>query len=386
MAINKTRLREYLKELKALQTEVGDTQFLKIFEERVLDALSRKLIDVDDVEYLQREIGQLFKIDFSKFDLKILQSYNTTLEIVNDLYDDLGGDIARQFAAMRALEKVHRLQLDSYADSTVKAIAKIVQKGALENQTYKEVAKSIKALNDDKASYYAETLAKTQIKRYGRQSRYQKALIGGVTIFLYTGVLGVNSRPFCRACFDKNFHIDDIKKMSNGMLDPVLLNAGGWNCVHEFEPHPSAKKADAVSGKIFKVTGGAKVFGDERTKKQFNFSIGADSFGGYKDIQKYVDKIRKLSLKGKRLDHIRGHYSDLEDRTIELKLRRIIDKPDNMYYQYNSGPRIVFERNGEFVFASARKFHTMFKPAGKNGAEAFQKNLVSLFVKLNSID
>ena len=386
MSINKTRLREYLKELKALQTEVGDTQFLKVFEERVLDALARKLIDVDDVEFLQREIGQLFKIDFSKFDLKILQSYNTTLEIVNDLYDDLGGDIARQFAAMRALEKVHRLQLDSYADSTVKALAKIVQKGALESQTYKEVAKSIKALNDDKASYYAETLAKTQIKRYGRQSRYQKALIGGVTVYEYAGVLRVTTRPFCRICLGKRFHIDDILKMSNGNLDPVLINAGGWNCIHELEPDPTAKKADAISGKVFTVTGGAKIFGDAKMKKQFNFSIGADSLGGYKDIQTYVDKIRKLSLKGKRLEHIRGHYSDLEDRTIELKLRRIIDKPDNMYYQYNKGPKIVFERNGEFVFASARKFHTMFKPAGEKGQERYQKNLISLLVKLHSID
>ncbi|MEQ8578167.1 MAG: hypothetical protein RIC57_09150 [Balneola sp.] len=386
MAINKTRLREYLRELKAIQEEVGDTKFLEIFEERVLDALARDLIQVDDLEFLESEVSRLFKIDFSKFDLKILQNYNTTIDLVNELYDDIGSNMSREFQQLRALEQVHRLQLDTYADSTVKAIAKIIQTGVIDNEGYKEVAKNIGKLKDDKAKYYAETLAKTQIKRYGRQSRYQKSLIAGVTVYEYAGVLRVTTRPFCRICLGKRFHIDDILKMSNGNLDPVLINAGGWNCIHELEPDPTAKKADAISGKIFTVAGGAKIFGDANTKKQFNFSIGADSLGGYKDIQKYVDKIRKLSLKGNRLDHIRGHYSDLQDRTIELKLRRIIDKPDNMYYQYNSGPRIVFERNGEYVFASARKFHTMFKPAGEKGQERYQKNLISLLVKLHSID
>ena len=386
MAINKTRLKEYLKELKAIQEEVGDTVFLQQFEERILDALARELIRVEDVEFLEREVGRLFNIDFSKFDLKLLQSYNTTLDLVNDLYDDIAGDMSREFAQLRALEKVHRLQLDNYAKATVSAIAKIISEGVIGNDSYKEVAAAIKALNDDKAAYYAETLAKTQIKRYGRQSRYQKALLAGVTIFEYAGVLRVTTRPFCRACLGHRFHIDDIKKMSNGNLDPVLINGGGWNCIHEFEPDPTARKADAVSGKLYTVTGKAKIYGDARMKKTFNFSVGLDNIGGYKELQQYVDKVRKLPLKESTIKHIKAHYDDLQDSTIEIKLRRIIDKPDQLYYQYNGGPRIVFERDGEFVFASARTFHTMFKPAGKQGPDKYRQHFLKSLVKLHSID
>ncbi|MEQ9309701.1 MAG: hypothetical protein RLN90_09615 [Balneolaceae bacterium] len=249
MPINRKRLKEYLEELGKLQDDVGDIQFVKVFEQRLLDALARELLNVDDVEFLIQEIDRLFTVDLSGFDTQILTKYNEVLELVNELYDDLGSDVARQFQQLQALEQVNRLQLREYKDSTVEAIAKAVSKGVKEEFNFADLVAEIKPISD-KAETYAETLARTQVKRYSRQSKLQKAELAGVNIFVYVGSRGVNTRDFCNELLGVRFSLEQIQRLDNRNLNPPIINGGGWNCVHEFEPDPTASEPDAEAEAI----------------------------------------------------------------------------------------------------------------------------------------
>lgn len=241
MAINRTRLNDYLREMRSLAGKVSDTHFIDIFEERLIDALSRELINIDDIEFLRREVERLFNMDLAKFDSRIRNSYNEILELVNELYDDLGGDMSRATQQLRALEQVNRLQVGEYKDSTVEGIARAIQKGVIEDQSFKEIKEAIGKL-DKRAKFHADAIANTQVRRYSRQTKWQKAMIGGVTIFLYAG--GTPTRQFCIQCRGYRFSLEQIFKLRNRNLEPVYINCGGWRCIHELEPDPTAKEPD----------------------------------------------------------------------------------------------------------------------------------------------
>lgn len=109
---------------------------------------------------------------------------------------------------------------------------------------------------DDKVQYYAHTIAKTQAAGYTQECKNEKARIADVFLFEFTGPnLRHNSHVFCKCMFNITCHIDDISKMRNGANLDVMTYKGGWNCVHLWEPDPSATEKDEGSwqeGKIGK--------------------------------------------------------------------------------------------------------------------------------------
>lgn len=252
--MNLERFQAYMDDLMSLQDRVSEPVFIQVFEEKIFDLLARRQITEREIRVILTELEQLFTTEFSLFETEIRQSYNTLLELVNERYDDLGADISRELQQMRAIERANRLQMGDYRQSTVEAVKQIVDKGIRDGLSLSELEEKI-AETDAKAAHYAETLARTHLMRYGRVSKYQKALMAEVEIFAYLGVLRETTRPFCRVLLGHRYHIDDILRMRNGNLEPVIDNCGGWNCIHDWEPDPTALPEEVVRGPLQTIEG-----------------------------------------------------------------------------------------------------------------------------------
>lgn len=363
MAIDKKRLREYLKEMKALEGRVTENNFIRRFEEKLLDLLSRNQIDTDDLTFIRNEVEKLFKSDFSGFDTKIKQTYNDIIELINELYDDIGTDVTRKFQRIKAVEQANQLQLQGYEEKTIESIARTVRQGIVEDVDFKELTRRIKKIGGT-AGYYAETLAGTQLKRFARISKYNKSLIANVEYFTYAGVLRETTRSFCRACLLKTFHINNILKMRNGNLEPVIINCGGWNCIHDWEPDPFGSRKAVTNGKWYNLEGGARIYGDQKMMNVFNYSQSFETVATKYGVGNYLKKIRDVELTENRINHIRrkGRYADISDHGMATKIGHIRNNPDKVYYQYNKGPGLVFVKDGECAFIDLRKVKTLFKP------------------------
>lgn len=379
MAINNERLQAYLDEMRDLQQRVGRTEFVRRFEKKVLDLFARGQIDTADIDILRRELERLFGGEFQGFSGRIRQSYDDVLEVVNTLYDDLGLSISRDFQRVRAIERAIDFQLGEYRASTIESVAREIRRGVIENVNVRDLEQRIFQIGG-KAAQYAEAISKTGIKRYGRVSRYQKALIANIQYFQYQGVLRETTRPFCRVNLRKIFHINTILQMLNGNLEPVIENCGGWNCIHEWEPDGTATAEDAVQGQFYTLKGGVQVFGEEGTGKRFRYSIGLENLVNREGIDSYISGIKKTTIKDDRLEKIQGdHYPNLELEELREKAERLRSNPERIFYQHDRGPKIVFEKDGEFGFFSARKMHTVFRPTDY---DKYVENFVSLLVKL----
>lgn len=59
---------------------------------------------------------------------------------------------------------------------------------------------------------------------------------GGEVYYLYIGPVDQRTRPTCRIASDKAWTAQQIAKLDNGQIANVLLNRGGWNCRHHWQP------------------------------------------------------------------------------------------------------------------------------------------------------
>lgn len=243
------RFEEYMNEMAGIQARVGDPVFIRRFELQLFELLSSGQIRDDEVGLILQELESLFTVEFSTYEQAIKSEYDTILSMVNDKYDDLGDDISREFDTVRRIEVTNDLQLGAYKEDTITSIKEKVDKGIRSDKSMTEVQDDIAKINS-RSAFYAETLARTSLMRYGRVSKYEKALLADVNIFAYLGILRDTTRPFCRALLNGRYKLEDIQQFRNGNLEPVIHNCGGWNCIHDWEPDPTATEDDVVSGEL----------------------------------------------------------------------------------------------------------------------------------------
>jgi len=253
MAIDKQRLQEFRRDLAALQAQLSFDEHYRVIRAKTLDALSRGLFKDLNQAQMQRFIERNFKPEHAKFIKKIFNTFNDVLSVLNELYKDLGVDVERNFNTLRAIESVNRTRLGDYEDNAVKAIARVIRVGITKNENFREITRRLIG-TDEKVTLYADTIARTQVKGYARTAKAEKARIAEVFLYEYAGILRRTTRPFCRALLGTTHHIDRINQMRNGNLNPVWQYCGGWNCYHDWEPDPFAKKQteaeEQISGNI----------------------------------------------------------------------------------------------------------------------------------------
>ena len=246
--------------MRQLQSELGVKEFRKNMRAKLLDLLAKQGNDLDgkSLEQLKSVVRPVFGSEFPEFVRSVFSKYNDTIDLINDLYDDLGVDIQRDFSRVAAVEETDYKRLGQYSDDSIEAISRTLKRGFVEKKTSKEIARDLRRVNDTVA-YYADTLAKTQVKAYGRVLKEEKARIADVQRFEYVGLVRPTTRPFCLALIGRTFHLKAISQMRNGQLGPVLQYCGGYNCNHDWEPDPFAKKEDETPGEWQEIELGKRV-------------------------------------------------------------------------------------------------------------------------------
>lgn len=241
--VNKKTVKEFQAELKRLSKNVKLKSFIKVMEDKILDYI-QKHRDVDIFE-LRSLIKQTFGQQFEKYVTLIFGKYNNTIEIVNELYADLGIDVERSFTQIRRIEGVNQIKLGRYKEEAIKEIQKRTRQALIKKYTFKEFSETLAAV-DEKVSHAADTIATTQLRAYAQTAKNFKANIAEVLFYEYVGVIRKNTRAFCKGTLGQTYHIDQINKFNESVVGPAFIKPciiykGGWNCLHDWEPDPFYK-------------------------------------------------------------------------------------------------------------------------------------------------
>jgi len=247
--VDKQRAKKFREDMAALQRELKFGSRMAVIQDKLLDYLARTKIEPKYLRELINVIEPNFRPEFQKFINDTLKKYNNILDIVNDYYSDLGVDIQRDFSRIKAIEIITRARMGEYEQKAIREIARQLRKGLLDKKSYKKIAKDLAKVGE-KVSFYSETIARTQVKAYGQAAVTEKANIAQVFAYEYIGIIRRNTRLFCRHTVGKTLHIDDIRRMRNGQLEPVITYRGGWNCHHDWEPDPFVKVEPGQAGTL----------------------------------------------------------------------------------------------------------------------------------------
>lgn len=244
MAVNKKRAKQFNADLLDLEKSLEFEQFYETVKAKLLDLISKGDLGGDTLQVFRRQVGKVLGPEFNGFVDRIYNVYTDTVSLVNTHYKDLGVDVNRDLDRIQAIEKVNLTRLGAYESSVERGIAKQVREGIAAGERSDKIADRLADL-DDRVNSFANTLARTQVKSYGRSLKGEKARIAEIFFYEYIGLKRANTRRFCSELLDQNspvFHMNDIRQMKNAQVGNVFDYCGGFNCHHDWEPDPFVKK------------------------------------------------------------------------------------------------------------------------------------------------
>jgi len=121
---------------------------------------------------------------------------------------------------------------DDLKEDTVDVLIDAVSTGTLDAESIGERISKRAGV----AAGAAQTQARTSLNAYNQLYRNELAQQAQLSHFLYYGSLMTNSRSFCRLHAGSIYDEDQIAEMDNGMLNPVRVFKGGYNCRHSWVP------------------------------------------------------------------------------------------------------------------------------------------------------
>lgn len=239
MAFDEERYNRWRDELENLLNDLSPTERLKSLEARIFDFLAKRDIDPENAPRIRRLLAGAVDEELQPVIEEVFSKYEDTIGLANQLYaDELGVDVSRDWDRIRAIETATAQEWGSYKDKTIQNLTDTVRKGLVANDTTEQLQERIQQEATGKAERYAKTIADTQVSTYSRALKVEQARKGGVTHFEYVGVVRNVTRPFCRAHAGTIHTLSQIQELRNGNREPPLINAGGWRCVHSWEPDP----------------------------------------------------------------------------------------------------------------------------------------------------
>lgn len=217
--------------------------------------MEKKLFDYinnnNDTSFLKikSDVQKIFSPEFAEFTDKIFTKYDNIIEKVNELYKNLSEDINRDTEKILAIEEIIKTNIGKYETNEIERISYFTRKAILDDLSSNELKLKLERIGGRVANY-SNTIARSQIAGYGRESKNTKAEIGGVLYAEYVGNITENTRTFCIERLsgtsprgDNHYHINEINELNNGprQLKPVITYCGGWNCNHDWEWDPFYK-------------------------------------------------------------------------------------------------------------------------------------------------
>lgn len=132
----------------------------------------------------------------------------------------------------QALDEGMSLVDEDLKEETLDVLLETVSQGTIDQDV---IADRI-AERADVATSIAETQARTSLTAHNQLYRNRLADEAELKHFLYFGTLKTNSRSFCRLHAGNIYDENQIEQMDNGMLNPVRVYKGGYNCRHSWVP------------------------------------------------------------------------------------------------------------------------------------------------------
>lgn len=204
---------------------------------KLMDLLRRGDFDAMTNEETGRKILELIKPGSAVLLEKILKRYDDLTYLANTMYKDLGPDVSRNLPKIEAMEEITMKRMGRYSVGMSKKIARTVRLGLSKDWDQDKIARLLRD-KTNLSRFVSETIARTQVNGYGNALKQEKARMADCFFEQYIGFLRGNTREFCRMMRNVTLHVDDIRKLDNGMLPPVMTYCGGYNCHHHWEPAP----------------------------------------------------------------------------------------------------------------------------------------------------
>jgi len=243
MPVDDARYQSFRRRMKRLTRDLSAEEQLEVVRAKVMDYLSRTGVTKTAAEDIRGFARTLMAREMEPFVDKAFERQFSAIDSVNKLYADLGDDITRNFTAIYAIEQANAQQFGDYEDDAAIKIQNAVRKAVTTGQSLDDLEKVIAGISE-KTAFYAEAIAKTQVRVVSRVAKVEKARIAEVFYYQYVGNVRGVTRAFCRTMAGSTHHVDTIRQLRNGNKEPVLTNCGGWQCVHDWEPDPFATAAD----------------------------------------------------------------------------------------------------------------------------------------------
>ena len=240
MPADKQLLKDFRAGMKDVYRKLSPDEFLQVVKDKLIDYVSRH--PKSDPEELRQVIRNIFNPEMAKWMKDVNTTYNDVIDLVNEIYSGIAGDLRRELVKLQRIEKLNALKLGKYSDETAKHISRSLVDSYSNNLTFQETVFLI-GKEDERARFYANTLATTGMRGYARAGKNEKANIAEIFYYEYVGPLRVMSRDFCIDMVGKTMHISDINNLSESevgqaFISPCIIFAGGWNCGHDWEPDP----------------------------------------------------------------------------------------------------------------------------------------------------
>lgn len=246
MAIDQARYERFERDLAQLREGVTIAQYLARVRSRLLSYISRQGVSATDLPVIRAYLREILPEELAPFVDQVTNSYTSTLDLINEHYADLGVTVTNEFPLVQAIETAARQELGQFEQDVLDALTRELRASGVERESITALKDRISDL-ESKASNSALTIARTQIMTVARAGSADQARLAGIGIFQYVGLRRGSNRAFCHVLVGQTHTITTIDQLRNGNREPVLLNCGGWNCIHKWEPDPFAKASDLTA-------------------------------------------------------------------------------------------------------------------------------------------
>lgn len=236
------------KKLQAELTATGNyssvDDFVREYTDSILDGLSGlspeqlKAADLESiVEQALDNARDSINVDLAG---QIQTSTNTVLTDTKDFYTGLGlslpnlSDAVQRTNDAKTVTNLFKRGMSTMREElfngTIETLESEIAQGLINRADMEELIFQYA----DGQAHYARTNAKMIVSTYNRIGRDQVRESADLKHGFYYGDARENTRPFCLSHIGNVYTLEQIETMDNGMLSPVKIYAGGWNCIHSW--------------------------------------------------------------------------------------------------------------------------------------------------------
>lgn len=246
--------------------------------------------NVANLKIIGRIRGKLEEIILSPEYMKKVEGFVKTFNEVSDLQNQYFRSIEEKFKPTKLLDEISKQAIgwtvDGLTASGIGAnvtdeIEGILRSNITTGGSYKDLANQLRdSILSNKAGQgllerYVKQVTTDSIMQYNRQYSHAISDDIGLQWYMYTGSNINTTRAFCIACTDKKyFHKSELPTLVSGDLfsrkevpvnpktglwygaiegtnaSNVLINAGGYQCGHQFQPVLSSVVPESVKAKF----------------------------------------------------------------------------------------------------------------------------------------